>query len=283
MITYFGTGLLGSNFVRAFRNRGEAVNVWNRSASKAKALEQYGAVAFSDPAEAARGAVRIHITLSDDAAVDEVLERAWPGMSAGVTIVDHTTTSPALTAEREKRWTGRGVAFQHAPVFMGPPNALDASGVMLASGDEVRFKALEPHLEAMTGKLVYLGTDPARAAGIKLLGNQFIISLNTALSDTLTLAKGLGIPKEEVTHLFSVFNPGTGTPGRLKRMINAEFANKSWPLEMARKDVRLMLESASAGGVELAVLPAIAAMMDEWIAKGHAQDDWMVTVSDALA
>lgn len=282
MIAYFGTGLLGSNFVRAFLRRGETMHVWNRSADKARTLEHEGAVVFEHPADAARGAERIHLTLSDDAAVDDVLERAHSGMSGNVIIVDHTTTLPALTAERARRWADRGIAFMHAPVFMGPPNALEATGVMMASGDEARFKVLEPHLEKMTGKLVYLGADPSRAAGIKLLGNQFIISLNTALADTVTLAKGLGIPKEDVTHLFSFFNPGAGTPGRLKRMINAEFVNKSWPLDMARKDVRLMLEAASAGGVELAALPAIAEMMDEWIAKGHGQDDWMVTISDAL-
>ncbi|MDB4913803.1 MAG: 2-hydroxy-3-oxopropionate reductase [Gemmatimonadetes bacterium] len=279
MIAYFGTGLLGSSFVRAFLNRGEKVHIWNRSTDKARALQQYGAVAFDDPAEAARGAERIHLTLSDDAAVDDVLERTHP---ENLTIVDHTTTLPERTAAREKRWTERAIPFMHAPVFMGPPNALDASGVMLASGARERFDALAPHLEKMTGKLVYLGPDPARAAGIKLLGNQFIISLNAALSDTVTLAKGLGIPQDDVAHLFSFFNPGAGVPGRLKRMINEEFTNKSWPLAMARKDVRLMLEAAGAGGVELAVLPAIATLMDKWIAKGHADDDWMITVSDGL-
>src|SRR6185295_19693303 len=93
MIAFFGMGLLGSGFVRAYRRRGEDVHVWNRSPDKARALEADGARAFADPAEAARGAARVHLTLSDDAAVDEVLERAAPGLSPGVVIVDHTTTS----------------------------------------------------------------------------------------------------------------------------------------------------------------------------------------------
>ena len=38
MIAWFGTGLLGSNFVRALRKRGEEARVWNRSAEKARAL-----------------------------------------------------------------------------------------------------------------------------------------------------------------------------------------------------------------------------------------------------
>ena len=78
----------------------------------------------------------MHVTLSDDAAsADDVLERARPSLDKNVVIVDHTTTSPKGTAERVRRWQERGVAFQHAPVFMGPANALDSTGFMMASGD----------------------------------------------------------------------------------------------------------------------------------------------------
>src|SRR5580704_14885613 len=129
MIAFLGMGLLGSNFVRAYRRRGEDVRVWNRSPAKAIALEAEGARAFSDPAEAARGAARVHLTLSDDAAVDEVLERARPGLEPGVLLVDHTTTSPAGTRARVERWKERGVEFKHAPVFMGPQNALESTGI----------------------------------------------------------------------------------------------------------------------------------------------------------
>src|SRR6185312_7407045 len=103
MIAWLGTGLLGGNFVRALRRRGEAVQVWNRSAEKARALEESGARACDSPAAAARGAARIHLTLSDDAAVDDVLERAREGFLPGVVIVDHTTTSPTGTAARARR------------------------------------------------------------------------------------------------------------------------------------------------------------------------------------
>lgn len=283
MIAYLGTGLLGSNFVRALLSRGETVHVWNRSPDKARALEKYGARAFDDPAEAVRGAERVHLTLSDDSAVDGVLERARAGFSDGVTIVDHTTTSPTLTAERATRWAERGVAFMHAPVFMGPPNALAATGVMLASGDRARFDALVPHLEKMTGKLVYLGADPARAAGIKLLGNHFLIVMGAGLIDTLALAKALAIPQDEVTNLFGFFNPGPMIPARLARIRSADYANPSWNLAMARKDVRLMTEAAHAGHVTLEALPGIAKAMDAWIAKGHAADDWTVISTDALS
>lgn len=282
MIAYLGTGLLGSAFVQAFRKRGEAVHVWNRSGDKAKALEQFGARAFERVEDAVRGAARVHLTLSDDAAVDEVLERAWPALDPDAVIVDHTTTSPALTKRRAERWQARGVAFMHAPVFMGPAAALNAAGVMIASGDGARFAALAPHLEKMTGKLVYLGEDPSRAAAIKLMGNHFWVVMGTGIADTFALAKAMGVPREEVAHLFEYFTPGASIPGRVAALMEGDFSHPSWNLAMARKDVRLMLEAADAGHVPLSALPGIAANMDAWLVKGHAEDDWTVTASEVV-
>ena len=282
MISFLGTGLLGSSFVRALIARGETVHVWNRSPDKARALTQYGAIPFDDPADAVRGASHVHLTLSDDAAVDDVLEQARDGFANGAVVVDHTTTSPPLTGERVARWDSRNATFMHAPVFMGPPNALAATGVMMASGDRARFDAIEAHLAAMTGKLVYVGSDPSRAAAIKLLGNHFLVVMGAGLIDTLALAKSMSVPQDEVANLFEFFNPGTMIPARLARIRAADYANPSWNLAMARKDVRLMTEAAKSGGATLDALPGIAAAMDAWVAKGRAADDWTVIGTDAL-
>lgn len=282
MIAFFGMGLLGSSFVRALRKRGVDVNVWNRSREKAKALEAEGAKAFDDPADAARGAERVHLTLSDDAAVDDVLERAKAGFSPKTILVDHTTTSPTGTAARAKRWEERGIAFQHAPVFMGPKNALESTGIMMASGDLARFDALAPHLEKMTGKLAYLGPQPERAAAMKLCGNLFLMSMVAGVVDVLALAKAEGIPGDEIISLFELFNPASMITARVKTLLRADFANPSWELAMARKDARLMSEEAARGDVALHYLPGIIGEMERFLAAGHAKDDWTVIAKEVV-
>ena len=282
MIAFFGMGLLGSNFVRALRRHGETVHVWNRTADKARLLVDDGAKAFDDPALAARGATRVHLTLSDDASVDEVLERARPGIDRSATIIDHTTTSPPGTAARMRRWTEQGIGFLHAPVFMGPQNALQGSGFMVVSGDRSRYDALAHELTKMTGKLIYAGPDPARAAAIKLLGNSFLMSLTVGLRDMFALAKAFGVPPAESAKIFDWFNPAATVGARAKRMLEGDFQHPSWELGMARKDARLMLEEAERQGLELALLPALAAEMDRWIAKGYGKDDWTVIAHDVI-
>lgn len=282
MIAFLGMGLLGSNFVRALRRRGEDVHVWNRSPDKATALEAEGARAFADPAEAARGAVRVHLTLRDDAAVDDVLERARPGLAEGSLVIDHSTTSTQGVLARIERWRARGITFVHAPVFMGPQNARDATGIMLTSGPRDLVASVSPHLAPMTGKLVDLGERPDAAAAFKLLGNLFLICMTTGLAEMLALAKALDVPAEQAAGLFEHFNPGPSVGARIKRMTDAAFAEPSWELAMARKDAGLMIDAASGAGVPLAILPAIAARMDAVIAEGLGAHDWTVIAKDAV-
>ncbi len=282
MIAFFGMGLLGSNFVRALRRRGEDVQVWNRTYERAAALEADGARAFRDAAEAARGATRVHLTLTDDAVVDAVLEQARPGLSASAVIVDHSTTTPQGALARIARWRERGITFVHAPVFMGPQNARESTGIMMISGARDVVEAMRPVLAPMTGKLVELGERPDAASAFKLLGNSFLIGMTAALADMLGLAKALHVPAGDAAGLFDFFNPGGTIPGRVKRMVDGAFADPSWELRMARKDARLMMEAAAAAGVPFIALPGIAERMDAAIAEGHGEQDWTVIAKPAV-
>lgn len=282
MKAFLGIGLLGSNFVKAMLQKGETVQVWNRTAAKAKTLEAHGAKAFDDANEAVQDADFIHVTLKDDATVDEVLETAGKGFKDGAIIIDHTTTSAKGAIRRVAFWKSKGFTYVHAPVFMGPQNALDSSGYMLVSGDQSVIETLEPELSKMTGKLINFGPEDGKAAGIKLTGNLFLLSLTAGLSDALALAKAHGIKADEILNLFNTWNPGAAVPSRLKKISEGKFNEPSWELNMARKDAGLMISAAEQAGTSLALVPAIAAAMDQWIAKGHGEDDWSVIAKDSV-
>ncbi|RBL91793.1 NAD(P)-dependent oxidoreductase [Chitinophaga flava] len=282
MVAFLGMGLLGSNFVRAMINKGMQVQVWNRTHSRAAAMEAYGAKAFENVADAVKGADRVHITLKDDASVDEVLAAASAGLKPGAIIIDHTTTSTEGAIQRTQAWKERGFIYQHAPVFMGPQNALESTGTMLVSGDQAVTAQLEPELSKLTGKVMNFGPEPGKAAGIKLIGNLFLVTFTAGLSDTLSLAKGLNIQLSEVTTLFDSWNPGAMLPARLKRMTSGNYSEPSWELNMARKDTQLFLNAAEQNGAHLAIIPAIAKEMDRWIAKGQGSQDWNIIAKDNI-
>lgn len=281
MIAFLGTGLLGAGFVRALLRRGETVHVWNRSPEKARALEADGAVAFDDAAEAVRGAERVHVCLSNDAAVDTVLAAATAGLAPGVVIVDHTTTSADGARERARRWAAAGTPYVHAPVFMGPQNALDATGTMLVSGNPALVAQVRPALEPMTGTLVDLGVDPGTAAGVKLVGNLLFVGLSGTLADAYALSRALGLPEESVEDVAGLLNAGPLVAARARRLRARTYDDPSWNLAMARKDAGLMESAAADGGAPLTVIPAVGRAMDALL-PDHADADWSVVTRDAL-
>jgi 3-hydroxyisobutyrate dehydrogenase len=268
-IAFLGTGLMGSGFVRRLRANGHAVNAWNRSPAKALALQDCGATACAAAAAALQGAVRIHLSLADDASVDAVLEPLAGLVAAEVWIVDHTTTAVTPTVERIARWAARGVTYVHAPVFMGPSNAAEGTGLMLLSGPPAQHDALLPALQGMTGKVVHLGEAPERATAFKLFGNLTLLGIMGVLGDVARLAHSVGISTSDAFSLFQHFNPGASLPARAARISGGAYDQPSFEVAMARKDVRLMIEQAGAGGVALNVMPGVAAMFDAAIARGE--------------
>jgi 3-hydroxyisobutyrate dehydrogenase len=282
MIAFLGMGLLGSNFVRAMISKGETVRVWNRTTSKATELGKYGAKAFANVTETVKDADVIHLTLKDDGTVNEVLAMVSTSLKPGATIIDHTTTSVGGAIQRTAEWKEKGFTYLHAPVFMGPVNALESTGFMMVSGDQAVITKHGPALSKMTGKLMNFGPETGRAAGMKLIGNNFLVAFTAGLADTLSLAKALQIPATDIATLFDSWNPAAMLPARLKRMTSGDYSNPSWELNMARKDVGLFLEAAKQAGTNLVVIPAIAGEMDRYIAKGHGSEDWTVIGKDAV-
>jgi 3-hydroxyisobutyrate dehydrogenase len=272
-IAFLGTGLLGAAFVEAALGRGDAVTVWNRTASKAEALSRFGATVARTPADAVRGAQRVHLVLTDDPIVDEVIAALRPGLGANTVICDHSTTNPAQTAERSRRLNADGARYLHCPVFIGPPAARAGLGTILAAGPRANYAAVEQGLARMAAKVEYLGERADLAAVYKLCGNAFIIGVAALVADVLSVAKAAGVGADEALRVVEMFDPGAAITGRGRAMADGDWS-PNFELVMARKDVRLMIETA--GKLPLATLPQIALRMDALIAAGRAHDDMAV-------
>ena len=278
-IAFLGTGLLGGALAEAAAKRGDTVAAWNRSPDKAQALAQFGVRPAATPAEAVRGASRVHLVLKDDAVVEEIIVAARAGLSPAAILVDHTTTLPVFTAERALRLGAARVNYLHCPVFMGPAAARNAQGSMMVAGPATLFESVKEALARMTGRLEYLGERPDIAAVNKLFGNAMILGIAAMTADILTMAQASGVAAADAIKLLGLLDLNAMVAGRGMNMAKANFA-ASFELAMARKDVRLMLETA--GNRPLAALPAIAARMDQLIAAGHGADDACVMAIDAV-
>lgn len=276
MKAVLGTGLLGSGFVQAMLQKGEDVQVWNRTPGKANALTNEGAVACATPAEAVSGADFIHLVLRDDASVDEVLEQAAPALKHGAWVIDHTTTSVDGAIRRTEFWKKQGISYIHAPVLMGPRNARECTGTILVSGDQELIGKVLPVLSGMTGKVLNYGERAGKAAAMKLAANLFLIALNGAIGDTVTLAGATQLTIDDLLTLFAEWNPGVAVTGRLEKIEEGDYTNPTWKLNMARKDAGLMLSEAETANMQLPVIESIVTKMDGLIARGLGDNNWTI-------
>jgi 3-hydroxyisobutyrate dehydrogenase len=278
-IAFLGTGLLGGAFAEAAAKRGDMVIAWNRSPDKVLALAQFGVKSATTPDEAVRGASRVHLVLKDDAVVDDVIAAASSGLAPETILIDHSTTLPSLTAERARRLEVQGVKYLHCPVFMGPAAARNAQGSMMVAGPRALFERVKPDLAKMTGRLEYMGERTDLAAVNKLFGNAMIIGITAMTADILTMAEASSVNAEDAVKLLGLLDLNAMVATRGANMARGNFA-ASFELAMARKDVRLMLETA--GDRPMAALPAVAARMDRLIAAGHGAKDVSAIAIDAV-
>ena len=273
-VALLGTGLLGSGFADGMIARGDTeLTVWNRTRAKAQLFAATGARVAETPAEAVKGADRVHLVLLDDATVDATIRAMRPGLDARTVIIDHTTNSPVRTAERARTLAAGGLAYLHAPVFMSPAAARGGQGMMMVAGSLELFEQVKEALAPMTGDLWYVGERPDLAAAYKLFGNAMILIVAGGLADVFHMADALDVPRADAFSLFRRFRIEGGLNVRGAKIVEENYS-ASFRLETARKDARLMLEAAA--GLPLPLLGALAARMDEMIAKGFGDLDMAV-------
>ena len=273
-VAVLGMGLLGSGFAEGMLSRGgSTVVVWNRTAARTAPLVALGATAAESPAEAVRGAERVHLVLLDDDTVDAAIAEFQAALHPDAVIVDHTTTLPARTAARAARLDAAGIRYLHAPVMMGPGAARDAKGMMLVAGPAERVAQVHEALAAMTGEVWHVGARPDLAAVYKLFGNAATLSVVGVLADVMRLADAADVPRLGVLEMLAKVNLNGPVGGRGQMMVTGAFES-NFTLDVARKDLRLMLETAGAQATPM--LAALAAEMDEGIAAGQGGEDFAV-------
>src|SRR5262245_32075960 len=279
-IAFLGTGLLGGALAEAAAKRGDHVTVWNRTIDKARALEQFGVRVAQTPADAVRGAARVHLVLKDDAVVDEVISAFRQALDGNSIIVDHTTNQPARTAERAERLNASGIRYIHCPVFIGPPAARRGEGTIMASGSRALFDAVHEPLSRMATRVEYLGERPDLAAVFKLCGNAYIIGTSALVADVLAVGSSGGVPSEDAIRVLEFIDPSAIATIRGRNMARRDYTPR-FEVTMARKDIRLMEETAD--GRLLAVLPAVGIRLEQLIAQGFGSEDLAVIGKDSAS
>ena len=257
-IGFIGLGNMGAPIAANLVRAGHDVAVWNRTAAKARPLQEAGAVLAESPKGAAGGADVVFTMLADDSALDAVMvgeNGLLAGLRSAALHVSLSTIAVATADRIAATHRARGQRFLCAPVFGRPTAAAAAKLFVAAAGDLADFQAATPLLSAMSQRVFYVGEKPSAANLVKLCGNFMILAAIESLGEAMVLAEKGGIAK----HLLLEVLTGSLFDSPIYRvygpiLTEEKFKPAGFAAPLALKDMRLVGQSAETLRVPMPLL-----------------------------
>ena len=275
-----GTGRMGAAVASRLLSVGHDVTVWNRTREKTQALARAGASVAAAPAELATRVEIIITFLTDAAAIDGTYHGSnglLAGEVRGKLFIDMSTVRPETEKALAAKVSATGAALIECPVggTVGPARDGKLFGfVGGAAGDLARAK---PVLDQLCRRVEHVGPIGA-GASMKLAINLPLLVYYQALGEALSLCQNLDL---DPTRLMDIFADTSGGPNMLKMRgpaIAATLRGEStspvtFDIDLIRKDLRTMIEEASARGMAMPLTSRALDCYDEASRDGWGAKD----------
>jgi 3-hydroxyisobutyrate dehydrogenase/2-hydroxy-3-oxopropionate reductase len=250
-----GTGRMGSAMARALAREGHRLVVHNRTRERAASLAaELDALVAETPAEVAAAAEVTLTMLADDHAVAAVFDGPdglLAGARHGAILVDLSTVRPQTIRAFELRARDARVGLLDAPVSGSVALAEKSELTLMVGGDAATLEAARPVLEGLGRSIFHLGPLGSGAA-MKLAVNTVIFGLNGAVAEGLVLAEAAGVDRELAYDVIAASAAGAPFVGyKRAAFVDPDHTPTAFSLELAAKDLRLILELAATLGLRL--------------------------------
>lgn len=243
-VAMLGTGIMGSGMARSMARAGLDVTVWNRSADKARALDLPVA---DTPADAVKDKDIVVTMLFDFDSVATIMAEALPAMRDDAIWLQTSTIGIEESAKLAELAARKGVSFVDAPVSGTRQPAENGELTVLAAGrpDE----RLEPVLDAISAKVVWVGERPGDGHRLKLVMNAWVLTLTAGAAQSIALAEALGLDPSMFLEMIAGRPLDSGYAQlKGKAMLSGDFT-PAFPLSGAAKDAGLIKAAAAEAGV----------------------------------
>jgi 3-hydroxyisobutyrate dehydrogenase-like beta-hydroxyacid dehydrogenase len=276
-VGFIGLGNMGQAMARNLLKAGHTVIVYNRTRSRAEALQAEGAHIANTPAQACDGEVLITM-LADDRAVEEVIfekGNVIPALAPHAVHVAMSTLSVALSQRLQEVHTQAGSAYVAAPVFGRPEAAAAAQLFIVAAGPREAIERCHPLFEAMGQRAFIVGEDAPAANLVKLTGNFLIASVIEGLGEAFALVRKWRVDPSQYLEILTntLFSaPVYKTYGSL--IAQEKYAPAGFKLPLGLKDLKLALAAAEAVAVPMPVASLIRDHFLTALARGYQELDW---------
>jgi 3-hydroxyisobutyrate dehydrogenase len=263
-IAFIGLGVMGNGMACRLVESGYDVAVYNRTRAKAEEVEKLGARVGDSPADAAREADVVMLSLANQEIVGRMLfdaDGVFETLPAGGYILDMSTVPPDFPREVAARASEAGHHALDACVLGNPMHARQGEMRVMAGGEEGDFRTVEPLLGVLGKEVTYLGGS-GMGATMKLVLNMLMGVQMPALAEAVVFGERAGLNREQVLEMISksgYSSPVMGFRCAIMGQRNFEFA--AFKLGLMRKDMTLVLGEAQKAGVPMPVTESAHAML----------------------
>jgi 3-hydroxyisobutyrate dehydrogenase-like beta-hydroxyacid dehydrogenase len=260
---FVGVGRMGGPMCGRLLDAGHRVCVFDTGPDAAGALTARGARMAASPAEVASTAPVVFMSLPTPAVVESVT-LGGGGLAHGSvlrTVVDLSTTGPAMASQIAERLRPRGIAWVDAPVSGGVHGARSGSLAVIVSCSRSALAEVEPLLKTF-GRVFYTGEKAGLAQTAKLANNLLGAAALATTAEACALGVKAGI---DAKVLLDIFNSGSGlntaTRDKFPRAVLTRTFDFGFATGLSHKDVRLCLEEAESMGIPMVVGAAVRQML----------------------
>src|SRR5512133_83958 len=282
-IGFLGLGTMGTAMANNIRKTGLGLTVWNRTPERAQPFAAKGARVAKTPRECATGRDVVITCVSDEKALDAILEGpdgVLAALKPGDVLVDMSTAGTRAAKSVAERVAKRGARFVAAPVLGSRPAAEKAQLVVVAGGPREARERAHPALHAVSARIFEMD-DPIQAALLKVCVNAVGGAMMAAFGESLALAVTGGVPLGrfiEVLQASGFHSPLFLMKG--EQIINDDY-DPRFSLALAAKDLRLASESAADQGASMPVSGAVRRLFSQAVSADRGAKD-MAAVADLL-
>jgi 3-hydroxyisobutyrate dehydrogenase-like beta-hydroxyacid dehydrogenase len=275
-VAVLGVGRMGGALAGRLAACGFDVVLYNRSPEAARSVAgSIGARVAATPAEAVSGSAVAISMVSDDAAVQALYAGstgALAGLDRRTVAVDMSTVLPRTIQGLEAAVRATGAGILDAPVSGSVAFAASGGLTIMVGGEATDLERARPVLEALGARVIHLGPLGAGAT-VKLAVNTLIYGLNEAVSEALVLAEKAGVDPAVAYDVFR--SSAAGAPFvdyKRAAFLEPDTTPTAFALELAAKDLGLILELAATVGAAMPQARANLDMMRAAQARGPGRD-----------
>ncbi|WP_435738135.1 NAD(P)-binding domain-containing protein [Cellulosimicrobium sp. PMB13] len=276
-VTLIGLGPMGQAMVRTLLAAGHPVTVWNRTPSRADALVAEGATLAGSPAEAVAASDVVVLSLTDYAAMYDVLGAASDALR-GRTVVNLSSDTPGATRDAARWARDHGATLVTGGVMAPAPMVGTAEAYVYYSGPEAAFRALEPIL-ALLGAPRYIGEDPGLAQLMYQAQLDVFLTALSGVAHAAALAQAAGVPPTQFVP--EALQTLVTTPAMIggDGAAGVEFETGVHPghlstATMMGATAAHVLGASEELGVDTALPGAVLSHYERALAAGHGRDNW---------